>query len=377
MLFKEVIGQFATKAKLIDMVKNNRISHAQLFLGQEGSGNFQLALAYAQYVNCVDKGDNDSCGKCHNCKKYSILEHPDLNFVFPNAITSEIKEKPESSKFYPQWRRFVLKKKYFNLQSWCEFLDIENKQPIINKLDSVLINNALILKSFEAEYKVIIVWWPEKMNSDCANKILKTLEEPTEKSLIILVGHQAEDLLPTILSRVQIINVESLSEEEIAQALMKEKNLDEQTAISIANLSDGSYQQALEMADEPDKNDYFIQQFQAWMRICYKLEVTLLTDWIDEISKSGREKQKLFLLYSMRMLRECIVQNYGSENLVKLHHLEEGFVQKFSPFIHGGNILNFIQEFNDAHYAISRNGSPKMVFMSLSLKICNFLRLKA
>ncbi len=377
MLFSEVIGQSNIKKKLVEMVKSNRISHANLFLGQEGGGNFPLALAYAQYVNCDNKGENDSCGKCHNCRKYQSLEHPDLTFIFPNAIGGSVKEKPDSAAFSKQWREFVLNQKYFSLQSWCEFLDIENKQPIINKQDSVIINNALVLKAFEAEYKVIIIWWPEKMNGDCANKILKTLEEPTEKSLIILVGHQAEELLPTILSRVQIVPMESLSEQEIATAIMNEKNLDEQAAISIANLSEGSYQQALEMADEPAKNDYFIEQFQAWMRICYKLEVILLNDWLEEIAKAGREKQKSFLLYSMRMLRQCIVQNYGGENLVKLHHLEEGFVQKFSPFIHGGNILDFIQEFNDAHYAISRNGNPKMIFMSLSLKICNFLRYKA
>ena len=159
------------------------------------------------------------------------------------------------------------------MQQWCEFIDIENKQPIINKLDSLIINQALNLKTFEGKYKVIIIWYPEKMNAECANKILKTLEEPTPNSLILMVAHQAEELLPTILSRVQLISVDLLNEKTISDALIHQQGLDHQNALSIANLSEGIYSNALEMAEHPEKNDYFIQQFQTWMRICYKLEI--------------------------------------------------------------------------------------------------------
>lgn len=376
MQFADIIGHTTLKTNLISQVKNNRISHAQMFLGKEGSGNFQLALAFAQYINCENKTDEDSCGTCPNCKKYASIQHPDLNFIFPTAVSPSVKEKPDSQKYYSQWREFLLDNQYFDLDAWCKNIEIEKKQPIINKQDSVLINSALNLKSFEAEYKVVIIWWPEKMNLDCANKILKTLEEPQQKSLLLMVAHGAEDLLPTIISRVQITRLHELSDEEIAAGIMDRVQVDEQTALSAAKLSNGSFYNALSLSQNPDKDEFFIHQFQTWMRLCYKLEVIALNPWVEDMAKHGRELQKNFLLYCLRMFRECTVKNYGSTDLVKLHHLEEGFVQNFSKFIHAGNIIDFNNEFNEAITAISRNGNAKIIFMSLSLKICNFLRYK-
>jgi DNA polymerase-3 subunit delta' len=376
MQFKSIIGHQELKANLITQVKNNRISHAQMFLGHEGSGNFQLALAFAQYVNCVDKTEEDSCGICNNCKKYTSLQHPDLNFVFPTAISALVTEKPDSKKYYKEWREFLLENQYFDLDAWCNFIDIDKRQPIINKQDSELINGALTLKSFESEYKVVLIWWPEKMNIECANKILKTLEEPADKSLLLMVGHQVEELLPTIISRVQITKVQDLQEEEIAAALAEEGQLDEENSSSIARLAEGNYFQALNLAKNPDKDEQLIEQFQKWMRLCYKLEIPALNNWVEETGRNGREQQKNFLLYCLRMFRNCTVRNYGDESLARLHHKEEGFVKNFSKFIHAGNIVDFSKEFNDAYDAISRNGNGKIIFMSLSLKVCNFLRYK-
>ena len=377
MLFADIIGHSELKNKLIQQVKNNRVSHAQLFLGKEGAGNFALALAFAQYVNCVSKLETDSCGTCHNCTKYNSIQHPDLNFIFPTAIGGTVKEKPESSKFYSQWRDFLLQNTYFELDDWCKFIDIEKKQPIINKQDSLLINSCLSLKSYEAEYKVVIIWLPEKMNLDCANKILKTLEEPHEKSLLLMVAHQLENILPTIISRVQTSKLSELSDAEIAEGITNRKGLDDQLANSIAKLSNGSFSKALALSENPDRDEYFIEQFQKWMRFCYKLDVIPLHPWVEEMGRNGREEQKNFLEYCLRMFRECTVKNYGSESLVKLHHKEVGFVQNFSKFIHAGNIVDFNTEFSTAINSISRNGNAKIIFMALSLKVCNFLRYKA
>lgn len=376
MQFSDIVGHHELKLSLIEQVKHNRVSHAQLFLGKEGGGNFQLALAFAQYVNCENKFAEDSCGQCHNCKKYSSVQHPDLNFVFPTAIGPDVKEKPSSKKYFSKWRAFLTENKYFNLDQWCKFIEIDKKQPLINKLDSDLINSALSLKSFESEYKVLIVWWPEKMNGECANKILKTLEEPHEKSLLLMVAHQLEDLLPTIISRVQISRVKELSDQEISEGLQKQLSIAPEIADSCAKLSDGSFYQALALASYPDKDEFLIDEFQKWMRLCYKLEVVPLSAWVEEMGKNGRELQKNFLTYCLRMFRECVVKNYGSKELVKLHHKEEAFVNNFSKFIHAGNIVDFNTEFNDAITAISRNGNAKIVFTSMSLKVCNFLRYK-
>ncbi|MFT6715882.1 MAG: DNA polymerase-3 subunit delta', partial [Saprospiraceae bacterium] len=235
---------------------------------------------------------------------------------------------------------------------------------------------SLTLKSFESEYKVVIVWWPEKMNITTANKILKTLEEPTDKSLLLMVGHQVEQLLPTIISRVQITKVADLQDEEIAAALVEHHQLDAESAHSIARLSDGNYFQALNLAKNPDKDKELIDQFQTWMRLCYKLEIPPLTNWVEDMARNGREQQKNFLLYCLRMFRNCTVNNYGDQSLARLHHKEEAFVKNFSKFIHAGNIVDFASEFNDGYDAISRNGNGKIIFMSLSLKVCNFLRYK-
>ena len=376
MQFTDVIGHEKTKKSLIDQLKTGRVSHAQLFLGKEGGGNFQLAFAFAQYVNCENRTDIDSCGSCHNCKKYQNVQHPDLSFVFPTAIPANSKEKPSSENFFKQWREFLNEHQYFDLDGWCKFIEIEKKLPIINKLDSDYINQALSLKSYESEYKVMIIWWPEKMNLDCANKILKTLEEPSDKSLFIMVAHNLEELLPTIISRVQVTKLEELSDEAIAEGLKRKFSFDDELANSVSKLAQGSYATALSLAKNPDKDEYLIAQFQLWMRLCYKLEVVPLHQWVEDMSKNTREMQKGFLAYCLRMFRECVVKNYGSDNLAKLHHKEEAFVQNFSKFIHAGNIIDFNNEFNDAIIGISRNGNPKIIFMSVSLKVCNFLRYK-
>ncbi len=378
MLFKDVVGHSDLKEHLIDSVSKGRISHAQLFLGKEGGGNFQLALAYAQYVNCLSPVEKDSCGKCSSCIKYTNLQHPDLNFFFPTATSSFVKEKPSSKKLTKVWIDFVKENEYFNLSSWGDFMGIENKQAILNKEDSLDIIKSFSLKNYEAKFKVNIIWWPEKMNNDCSNKILKILEEPNPNSLFLLVGHNTDELLATIISRVQLIKVGDLSDADVEQGLLDKEGVPVDLAQSLAKMSSGNFYEAIQLLKNPDGDEYFIGIFQTWMRLCYTVDFLKLNKLVDEIAKKdfGREKQKKFLEYGMRIFRECIIYNYASKDLNRLHHKESVFNAKFAQFIHGGNILELIEVFEHTHTGIVRNGNPKIAFMNLSLKVCNFLKYK-
>lgn len=376
MLFKDVVGHSETKQLLIDSVKNNRISHAQLFLGKEGGGNFQLALAYAQYINCLSPSEKDSCGSCSSCVKYKNIQHPDLNFFYPSATSSFVKEKASSKKHIKPWIEFLSENQYFNLGAWGDYIGIENKQAIINKYDSEDIIKAFALKNFEAKYKVVIIWWPEKMNIDCSNKILKVLEEPNPNSVFILVGHNTDELLTTIISRTQIIKVGDLSDQDVEQGLLDKEGVPADLAKSLAHLANGNFYEAIQLVENPEGDEYFIDIFQTWMRLCYTVDFLKLNKLIDELSKIGREKQKKFLEYGLRVFRECIIHNYGDKDLNRLHQKEAIFNGKFSKFIHGGNILEIIEVFEHTHSGIVRNANPKIAFMNLSLKVCNYLRYK-
>lgn len=375
MKFSEVIGHDSIKSHLIEQANSGRVAHAQLFLGNEGGGNYQMALAFAQFLNCENPTETDSCGVCGNCRKMALHQHPDVSFVFPNAIGPSVKEKPDSAKYANLWRDFLNQNKYFDLGAWCKFIDIEKKSPIINKADSAIINSALNLKAFEGKYKVVLIWLPEKMNLDCSNKILKTLEEPQEHSVIIMVSNQADGLLPTITSRTQITRFAPLPEEQITAALIA-NGMNEQESKAAAALSYGNYYKAFKEVKSGDNDEANIDSFQTWMRICYKLEINQLNPWIEDMARQTREQQKAFLEYGLRMLRNCTVYNYGEESIARLHPKEAEFLTKFARFIHAGNIVPFMDLFNESHTSISRNANSKIVFMSMSLKICNFLRFK-
>jgi len=240
MLFKEIIGQEEVKKRLINAVKENRISHAQLFLGKEGFGTLALAIAYAQYICCENKLANDSCGVCSSCIKYQKLVHPDLHFVFPVATNAVVKKKPISNHFLPQWRASLLNDYYLSYKSWQEKIETGNKQLLITKDESIDILKKLNLKTYESAYKIMIIWYPEKFNIASANKLLKILEEPPEKTLFILVAQETEKIINTILSRTQLIKINQINAVALQQAIIKKYQLTEDEALSIAKLADGN-----------------------------------------------------------------------------------------------------------------------------------------
>jgi len=377
MQFKDIIGQEEIKKRLIKTVKDNRISHAQLFLGPEGNEKLALAIAYAQYINCTNKQDNDSCGECPSCKKYNKLIHPDLHFIYPVANTKEIK-KATSIDFLPKWRNFLIKNKYhITLNEWLKEIGIEKKQGIIKTEDCNNIIKTLSYKSFEAEYKVMIIWMAEKLYHSAAPKILKILEEPPEKTLFILISEDQEQIISTIISRTQLIKIPKIKDEDIYKAIKDNFDLREKDISRIINLSGGNYKEALRLIEQSPDERYNIDNFIEWMRLCYKSDFFEINKFVIRISKIGREKQKNFLINSLKFLRLCLIYNYDKDkNKLKFEGDDLTFIRNFSPFINSSNILQITDECDKAVYYIERNANPSILFMDLSIKLIYLLKKK-
>jgi DNA polymerase III subunit delta' len=373
MLFNEVIGQKEIKKRLIDGVIENRVSHALLFSGPEGSGKLAMAIAYAQFLNCKNHGEFESCGECPSCKKYKKLIHPDLHFVFPVIKNAKFKE-PVSDNFLDKWRGQVLKNPYFNMNQWNKVIDVENAQGQIYVNESSEIIRKLNLKTFEAEYKVMIVWMTERMNNQCANKLLKMIEEPPPKTLFILIAESEDKILSTIKSRTQLVKFTGIDTESMIKALEVNPASVGKNLKGLAHLAKGNYISALELISPDDQNSRHFDQFTSLMRISYKRDWMPLFDWVDEVSGMGREQQKSFLLYCMKMIRENFVTNIKEPNIVYLNEQEKSFSDKFSPFINERNIQVFSEEIEKAFRDISQNGNPRIIFLDLSLKITKMIR---
>jgi DNA polymerase-3 subunit delta' len=368
MLFQEVIGQNAIKEQLIQSVFDNRVSHAQLFLGPEGSGSFALALAYAQFISCTEKTESDSCGTCASCRKYNKLIHPDLHFSYPFFRGGE---KEDSMADLGEWRDLVLSNPYFNLDEWRLRLDAQNKQPNINKAECLNILNRLSLKAFESEYKTMIIWLPEYLKNE-GNRLLKTLEEPANKTLIILVAQNQDQILNTIISRTQLVKIPALKNDDISRYLIDTKDIPETQASRIAYLSNGSLQAALNHLKEDDHDDF--RNFTAWMRMTFADKGAQIIDFVDVLSKLGRENQKNMLKYGVQLIRECIMMISGAESLVHLPSLELDFVKNFSKHLDFAKCEALINELEKAHYHIERNANPKILFLDVSLQFVKILK---
>jgi DNA polymerase-3 subunit delta' len=375
MFFKDVIGQEEIKKRLIQTVADGRISHAQLFAGQEGSGNLALALAYAQYISCTGDKKEDSCGICPSCNKYLKLIHPDLHFVFPVNTTDEItKKEPVSDDFIFKWREMILEDQYPTLFGWYEKIGIENKQGIINVRESSEIIRKLNLKTFESDYKVMIIWMPERMNLPSANKLLKILEEPYENTVFILITGNPEQLIPTILSRTQIMKIPAIEPGPLSEALATRFALTDVEIQDAVRLSEGNYNTAVEYIRKSEETEANFERFSSIMRLAYSRNIKGILDWVDKMSAPGREKQKNFLVYALRMIRENWVMNMGSHELIRMSAREKEFASKFSVFIHHNNAPMIAEEFNKACLHIEANAYDRIVFLDLAMKLIKLIR---
>jgi len=377
MKFSSITGQEAIKDRLRKSVRENRVSHAQLFLGPEGSGKLALALAYAQYINCTKRSEEDSCGVCPSCLKYEKIIHPDLHFIYPVAKTKEIDDKPLSRLFIHHWRTLVTDQKaVFNLQDWYQKIGLENKQGIINAEDCSEIIKTLSYKSYESEYKVMIIWMVEKLFHAAAPKILKILEEPPDKTLFILIAEQQDLILPTILSRTQLVKFSRLSDEEIVQAVISRKGCLPEEASQVKYLADGNLNAALKILETGETDQANFEMFRTWMRLCFKPDIREIYKFTSDFTSLGREKQKSLLSYGLKVTRYCILNRFGNNNSIKTVGDELKFIHSFTPFINQANAAILAEAFNTGIYHIERNGNASIIYMDLSLQLIKWLKMK-
>lgn len=370
MRFSNIYGHENIKDRLRNTVNDQRVSHAQLFLGPEGSGSLSLALAYAQYINCLHRTAEDSCGTCPSCVKYQKLAHPDLHFIFPVATNKEVEKKPRSNDFITPWRELLIDNNLMiSLADWVEKIGVENKQVIINADDCSEINRTLSYKSYESEYKVMVIWMAEKIYYSAAPKILKILEEPPGKTLFLLIAENQDLILPTILSRTQLVKINKYEDKHIREMLVDQFEMEGEDAARISRLAEGNIILAKKLIYEAEDENYNFERFRAWMRLCYKPGYAEIIALVGEFAKLGRERQKSFLHYCLRMTRICFQTNIGNHSLVKLEGDAETFSKNFSRYIHQGNVAGFADEFQRAIVHIERNANPSILFLDLSF-IC-------
>ncbi len=373
MLFKDIIGQEEVKERLINSTKKGIVPHAQLFCGPEGVGKLPLAIAYAQYLNCENPSDTDSCGKCPSCVKYNHLAHPDLHFVFP-IVKKTAKKKEICDDYITEWRERIKQNSYFSLTQWLDFIGAENSQGLIYAKESEEIIRKLSLRIYEAKYKIMIIWLPEKMHESCANKLLKIIEEPTDNTIFLLVSDTPDNIITTIQSRCQRINIHGVSEKDITEALESIYNITPTDAASVAHLSKGSYLKALETISLNEEHKFFFNLFVQMMRASYARNIKEIKAIGNEIAGVGRENQKSFLIYSQRMIREYFVSNLNQAEMIYLAQDESSFGTRFAPFINERNIVGFMDELALAERHIEQNVNAKMVFFDLCLKITMLIK---
>ena len=375
MNFSRIPGQKEIKAKLLRSVKEERVSHAQLFTGPEGCGSMALALAYARYVSCENRTDYDSCGTCKSCVKYEKLIHPDLHFVFP-VIKGKKATDPVSDNYLEEWREFVKRSPYFTLNNWMDSIEVGNAQGMIFASEASEIIKKLSLKTFESDYKIMIIWLPEKMHQATANKLLKMIEEPPEKTLFLLVSEEPDKVIPTILSRCQLVKVPSFNSSDIKKYLTDRFSIAPDKASDISRVSNGNITRAIELCENEDSSLANLERFKSLMRFAWKRDIVSIINWAEEISTTGREAQKNFISFSMRLLRENLMLslNQLKNSLVSLTGEEATFSKNFHPFINQNNIYPLTEEFNLVYSHIESNGNAKIIFLDLALKVTRLIR---
>ncbi len=412
MQFQSITGQKETKEQLVQMVQHNRLSHALLFLGKEGSGALQLALAFAQYIVCEKASPNpskgggkdasislfgdepgtdivsqnpplggggaDSCGLCPACTKANQLIHPDIHFSYP-VITKKPGEKPISTDFIKEWREFIVQNPYGNVYDWLQFIGAENKQGNITAHECNDIIRKLNLKSFESEYKILIMWMPEFLGKE-GNKLLKLIEEPPPNTLFILVAKNEDLILPTILSRTQLVKIPSLTNLEIEASLELNAGVAMEKAQQIAAVAEGNYREALQLLQHAD--DDWELMLREWLNAIIRTGPLAQVKWIDDTAKLGREKQKQFLKYFIHLLEEAVrlrvmgVPDNGQRTTVNGQPTND-FAIRLNKLCSLGQQEAIINELDKASYYIERNANAKMLFHALSIRLYHIINNKS
>lgn len=379
MLFKNVVGQTQVKDRLKNLVQTGRIPHAMMFLGPEGNGNLGLALAVAQYIQCENRTENDSCGTCSACVKNQKFIHPDVHFTFP-TVPKKSGEAPVSNDYITEWRSALMANPYMNSNEWLQSIGAENRQGNITVRECHEIIKGMNLKTYESQYKVQIIWLAEFLK-EAGNTLLKIIEEPPANTIFILLVENVEAILTTIISRTQLIKVPAIEDADIEEGLLSRFEMDPASAKRIARIADGNFNAALMIADgQENDNDKLLHK---WLTCCYNLKLKPsganaqnLQEWIDDFAKAGRENQKIFLKYALFFLRECALITLTGKS-EKLEGDELKFATGLGSRLQSEQFAALSAIFNQLHYHIERNGNPKILFWSNSFKIASVFKNEA
>ena len=368
MIFNQVIGQQEAKERLLQLVEEQRLPHALMLCGPMGSGKMALAMAFAAYL----LGDRrQETGDRRQEAMLAKWEHPDLHFTYPTIKLPSMSadHKPVSDDFAREWHELIMGGPYFTMNEWLQMMGGENQQAIITAGESDALTRKLSLKSSQGGYKVSLIWLPERMNIECANKILKLLEEPPQQTVFLLVCEEPERLLETIRSRVQRLDIKRIADEDIREALISRRGLSEENAQRVARMANGSWLKALEMLSTDSENELFLDMFQTLMRLAYKRNVKELKGWSERLATLGREKQKRFLNYFLHLIRENFMHNFQNPELCYMSEREEEFAKNFARFINEANIIPISELANKAIRDIGQNANAKIVFFDMALQM--------
>lgn len=372
MQFSRIIGHAQLKARLIGNIREGRVPHAQFLLGPRGSGVLPLALAYARYLLCENPGPGDSCGVCTSCRMVEQLAHPDLHLVFPIYL---LEKQRTCEPFLPDWRGAVLEQPYLDDDAWRIKMNGANKQMRMGVDIAAEVMRRLSLKSHLGGWKVMLIWLPEMMDPAMSNKLLKVLEEPEPRTAFLLAGHSNDRILPTILSRMQLVKVAAPDPGEVAEALHERyPELTQEEARGIAGRSEGDLLAAFAMAEDSEEEQFVF--FRDWLRSCYGNKVAENIKASEYFGKIGREEQKGFMTYALHLIRQCMLHWQDSPQLVQAYGEELEFTQKFSALLNPTNLEGIRQALETAHVHLERNANPKVLFMDLSYRLGDLLRLK-
>ena len=377
MQFSEILGNRKLKKQLVNSVQHSRIAHAQMFFGEKSSPKLLLALSYAKYINCKNKSLDDSCGHCPSCTKYQNLTHPDLHLVFP-VLSIKKHKRPTSDDFVAEWREEVLKNPYIDLSVWFDIFSNENKTGktgyiYTHEIESL--NKKLLLKHYESEFRVVLIWLPENMQVNTSNKLLKLLEEPPQKTIFLLVSENTNLILKTIVSRLQIIktpNYNSIEIEDILKDKFSSRNGEE--IKKVISLTGGNLSLSVQMLQNDSFENKNFEEYQNWMRLCYSGNVLGLTKWVNHRASKGRRNHSIFLLYALKMIRNCLVFQFFDKKKLFITEREKIFLTNFHPFVHENNIIQITKIVEESIKNIERNANSKIIFYELSLQLMKLLK---
>ena len=383
MYFDQVIGQKETQERLLQLVREERLPHALMFCGPAGCGKLALAVGFAKALLSIPPKDNSMFGGASmfgddagvtlapESPMLQKLEHPDLHFTYPTIKLPSMgsDHKPVSDDFAREWHEFIMAGHYFTMAGWLDQMGGENQQAIITAGESDALTRKLSLKSSQGGYKVSVIWLPERMNIECANKLLKLLEEPPSQTVFLLVCQEPEQLLETIRSRVQRLDVRRIKEDDIREALIQRRGLSEDQARRISRMANGSWLTALEMLSADSENELFLDMFQTLMRLAYQRRVKDLKAWSEQLASMGRERQKRFLNYFLRLVRENFMYNFQQQELCYMTQREEDFAHNFARFINEANVMPISDLVTRAIRDIGQNANAKIVFFDLALQM--------